>query len=83
MPDSVVEALLWILVGGASPNVPDTEGWTAVHQAASRGNARIMQAVLEAGGDVHRRDRAQRTPLDVARDRKHGRFLPLMAAKAR
>ncbi len=31
---------LWLLERGANPNLPDARGWTAVHQAASRGNER-------------------------------------------
>jgi ankyrin repeat protein len=31
---------LWLLDRGANPNLADDRGWTAVHQAASRGNTR-------------------------------------------
>ncbi len=62
-----VTPALWLLARGAAPNLPDSRGWTAVHQAASRGNARLMNAVLEAGGDPQRRDHEGRTPRDVAR----------------
>ncbi len=57
----------WLLEQGASPNAADERGWTAVHQAASRGNERLMRAVLVAGGDRSRRDRSGHTPLQVAR----------------
>jgi ankyrin repeat protein len=55
----------WLLERGASPNIPDERGWTAVHQAASRGNLRMMRAVLDAGGDPQRRDKEGHTPRDV------------------
>ncbi len=58
---------LWMLANGASPNVPDADGWTAVHQAVSRGNARVLDAVIRAGADLNRRDHSNRTPLDLAR----------------
>jgi ankyrin repeat protein len=58
---------LWMLAHGASPNVPDADGWTAAHQAVSRGNGRLLEAVIAAGADVGRRDRSNRTPLDLAR----------------
>jgi ankyrin repeat protein len=61
-----IPATLWMLAHGASPNLSDERGWTAVHQAASRGNARMMQAVLDAGGDLKRRNKDGHTPLDVA-----------------
>jgi uncharacterized protein len=57
---------LWILKQGASPNIADERGWTAVHQAASRGNERMLKAVLEAGGDPARRDKEGCTPRDRA-----------------
>jgi ankyrin repeat protein len=57
---------MWMLEHGASPNVADTDGWTAAHQAASRGNARLLKAVIDAGADLRRRDKSDRTPLDVA-----------------
>jgi ankyrin repeat protein len=58
--------VFWLLEHGANPNLPDERGWTAVHQAASRGNERMWRAVLEAGGDLHRRDDTGDTPGDVA-----------------
>ncbi len=51
-----VQQALWMLERGADPNIPDERGWTAVHQAASRGNERMWKAVLAAGGDVKRTD---------------------------
>ncbi len=70
----------WLLDHGADPNrtqgvdvtdadgkPSDTAGWTALHQAASRGNVRMVEALIAAGGDVSRVDHAGRTPYDVAR----------------
>jgi ankyrin repeat protein len=57
----------WLLEHGASPNVSDSRGWTAVHQAASRGNARLLRAVLDAGGERRRKDRQGKLPRDIAR----------------
>jgi ankyrin repeat protein len=78
-----VPQTMWLLAHNASPNIADTEnGWTAVHQAASRGNARIMRAVLDAGGDLGRRDKQGRTPIDVARSVGRDKLLALMSAAA-
>lgn len=52
-----VQQALWMLEKGADPNVADEKGWTAVHQAASRGNERMWKAVLAAGGDVKKKDK--------------------------
>ncbi|MBL8177575.1 MAG: ankyrin repeat domain-containing protein [Bryobacterales bacterium] len=57
-----VQQALWMLEKGADPNIPDEKGWTAVHQAASRGNERMWKAVLEAGGDLKRKDNLGLTP---------------------
>ncbi len=54
---------------GASPNVADANGWTAMHQAASRGNAAMWQALVDAGGDETRRDRKGYTPRQVGKVR--------------
>jgi ankyrin repeat protein len=61
-----LQPALWLLEHGASPNIADDRGWTAVHQAASRGNARMLAAVLAAGGDRERRSSLTLTPLQVA-----------------
>jgi ankyrin repeat protein len=58
-----------LLKRGASPNVADAHGWTAMHQAASRGNAAMWQALVDAGGDETRRDRKGYTPRQVGKVR--------------
>jgi ankyrin repeat protein len=70
-----VEPALWLLARGASPNLPDARGWTAVHQAASRGNERLLRAILDAGGDASRRDAQGLTPRDVVNARHRERLL--------
>ena len=60
-------AVFWLLEKGAKPNNPDPNGWTAVHQAASRGNERMLNAVIEAGGDLKRKAKDGQTPMEVAR----------------
>jgi ankyrin repeat protein len=71
---------LWMLDHSASPNVPDKDGWTAVHQAASRGNVKLMRAVLDAGGNSERRDQKGWTPRDLANIAGRQKLLPLMTA---
>jgi ankyrin repeat protein len=38
---------MWLLEKGASPTQTDARGWTAVDQAKSRGNKRMLHAVVE------------------------------------
>lgn len=73
-----IDPTLWLLKHGASPNLADAQGWTAVHQAASRGNARMMEAVLAAGGDPALRDNEGNTPLDVARAKRHPKLVTIL-----
>ncbi|HLY19289.1 MAG TPA: ankyrin repeat domain-containing protein [Bryobacteraceae bacterium] len=78
-----IPPMKWMLEHGASPNVPDDGGWTAVHQAASRGNARMLRAVLDAGGDPNRRDKEGRTPREVARAKPTAEMLAAAVKAAR
>jgi ankyrin repeat protein len=57
----------WLLNHGASPNLPDQRGWTALHQAASRGNANMIRALRQAGADATRKNNLNETPRDLAR----------------
>lgn len=70
----------WMLEHGASPDIRDEMGWTAAHQAASRGNARRMKAVLDAGADLTRRDRGGYCPIDVAREAKRAKLVEMMTS---
>lgn len=66
---------MWLLERKASPNVPDERGWTAVHQAVSRGNLRTLRAVLDAGGDPTRRNTDGHMPRDVTQSEKLAEML--------
>lgn len=56
----------WLLERGADPNQPDDEGFTALHQAASRGNLAMWETLLAAGGDPQRAARDGTTPYAFA-----------------
>lgn len=66
---------LWLLAHGASPNIPDQRGWTAMHQAASRGNEKMLQALLDSGGDLKIRDKQSNLSRDIATKEKISRML--------
>ena len=55
-----------LLAKGASPNVPDRDGRTAVHGAARISAVETMRALLDAGGNPNRRDKDGNTPLHLA-----------------
>jgi hypothetical protein len=71
-------AVRLLLARGANPNLPDPRGWTAVHQAVSRGNVRGLSDLLEAGGDPLARDREGRTPRDLAAQGGRRDLVPLL-----
>lgn len=73
---------LWLLEHGANPNIPDARGWTAVHQAASRGNARLMQAILAAGGDRTKLDAQGLAPWKVALQANKPKMMELLASSS-
>lgn len=73
-----VRQALWLMQKGASPNLPDERGWTALHQAASRGNERMLRAALAAGGDRAREDANGLTPLAVALLARKPRMMELL-----
>ncbi|HEU4387895.1 MAG TPA: ankyrin repeat domain-containing protein [Blastocatellia bacterium] len=69
---------LWLLSRGASPNRADGRGWTAVHQAASRGSENMLKAVLRAGGDPKPRAKNGDTPLEIAEERGRPKIIALL-----
>jgi ankyrin repeat protein len=68
----------WLLEKGASPNVRDERGWTALHQAVSRGNERLVKAVLAAGADRQAADHEGVTPRELARVMRRLKLVPLL-----
>ena len=76
------EGARWLLAHGADPNQPDGRGWTAVHQATSRGNVAMLRDLLAAGGDRMRRDLAGNTPLAMAADTRNMKIEALLGESA-
>lgn len=55
-----------LLEYGANPNMQEIGGQNAYHEAAYMGNIRIIRMVRIAGGNPMSRDRAGKTPFDIA-----------------
>jgi len=69
----------WLLDKGASPNTVRAKNlWTPLHQAASRGNARIVSALLERGASLKAKDRDGKTPLDIAREKRRATVVEIL-----
>jgi ankyrin repeat protein len=61
-----------LLQKGADPNAADTESQsTPLHYAASFNRVEAIQALLQGKADPLKRDKKNRTPLDVARQNSH------------
>jgi ankyrin repeat protein len=73
-----VRPALWALSHGASPNRRDDQGWTALHQAVSRGNLQLLEACLGAGADVTIENNDGRAAADLARTLGRTKFIPLL-----
>lgn len=64
-PHSVARAFLQ---GGADPNVPDCKGRISLHLAASLNLRNLAHILITFGARKNVRDRAGKTPLDVANE---------------
>lgn len=70
---------LWLLEKGADPNLTDAGGNTALHEAARRGiNPKVVQAILERGGRKTAKNQKGETPLDLAKEKKRVKLIPLL-----
>ncbi|MGC4049171.1 MAG: ankyrin repeat domain-containing protein [Paludibaculum sp.] len=69
----------WLLARGASPDLADKRGWTAMHQAASRGNEKMLRALLDAGGDKTRRDAEGETPHNIAENAGKAKIIAMLS----
>lgn len=66
--DASVQEVRSLLARGVSPNVPDSNGRTAVHAAAAAGALDMLRAILAGGGNPRIRDKDGGTPLHLASD---------------
>ena len=56
----------WLLGEGVDPNIPDHNGWTAVHHAADATETKVLTALFNAGGNPNVKDFDALTPLHLA-----------------
>jgi hypothetical protein len=83
MADSTIEAIRGGKLAAVRAAVKaNPEAARHPKQAASRGNARTMQAVLDTGGDLGCRDKQGRTSINVVTLTGRNKLLALMPAAA-
>jgi ankyrin repeat protein len=59
-----------LLAAGATPGLPDKNGYAPAHVAAANGSVPILKALAARGADLRARAPDGRTPLDLARERE-------------
>lgn len=72
--DGQVDDVVRLLTAGTNPNVRNHDGLTAVHQAALKANAFVLEILLEAGGDPDAASSDGDTPLHFAAGFEYERF---------
>jgi hypothetical protein len=65
------DAIKRIVNEGANVNVPDTDGWTACHWAASKGHDKAISLLSKLGADINLKDSHGSTPLHWAAAHGH------------
>lgn len=56
---------------GATLDLQDSKGHTALHRAASRGHTNIVSALIQAGAPIYTLDLQSKTPVHLAAENKH------------
>lgn len=64
--DGNLQSVKALIALGANVNKKDSQGWSALHHAASEGYIDIVEYLLRSHADVQALNREQHTPMDVA-----------------
>lgn len=60
-----------LLKHGANVNVADLWKFTPLHEAAAKGKYEIVKLLIKHGADISRKNRDDKTPLDLVREEDH------------
>jgi ankyrin repeat protein len=77
-PALAVELSRVVLEQGADPNARQQAGYTALHEAANKGNLALIELLLAHGADPLATNDDQLTPADLARAKGHTAALELL-----
>lgn len=67
-----------LIAGGAQVEQVCLKMWTAMHEASRVGCVRVMELLLQNGGQISRRDHHGVTPLGIAAEYCHPEILKLL-----
>lgn len=72
-----------LIAHGADVNAVQQGGWTALHQAAARGDRDLIEVLLAHGANPQAANADGRTPLDLARSAHHAAAIALLETSQR
>jgi len=67
-----------MLANGADPNMHQKNDHSVLHAAAEVGNTSLVRMLIRKGANVALKDRAGKTPLDIAREKQHVETIMLL-----
>jgi ankyrin repeat protein len=76
-----IQALRAAFNSGLDPNLANKGGWTILMLAASKGNSKIGQLIIDMGADVNKRNAHRDTALSLAALCGSTSFVELLLAK--
>src|SRR5947199_145668 len=79
-PGHSLAVLQALLEHGAPPNAKQQQGWTALHEAAQRGDNDMIALLLKHGADPTVKNDEGVTPVQLAREKGHGEIARTLGA---
>ncbi|XP_062566080.1 ankyrin repeat domain-containing protein 53-like [Saccostrea cucullata] len=76
-----LQCLQYLINKNADPSVPNNDGITPVHQAASEGHVQCLKLLIEIGAKIDGKDIRGHTPLDLAKLWGHKKCARILAAE--
>ncbi|OWF41470.1 uncharacterized protein LOC110462323 [Mizuhopecten yessoensis] len=77
-----LQCLSYLLSKKADPSMPNNDGITPVHQAASEGHVQCLKELIDIGAAITGKDCRGHTPLDLAKLWGHKKCARILAAES-
>jgi ankyrin repeat protein len=62
-----LEVVKFLLANGADTSLVNSDGWSALHWAASHGGVPVLELLVAHGANLLQEDNSGRLPIDIAR----------------